>query len=118
MYAPPGYNIDEMHAIYKDLDDFLVPHIGEDPEKYAKGESELPGLNYVVGYVGAARNMVIPEATAPGQVNDLLEIAVEKVREIPGIHAFASKGSIFSSKHGRFQEYQPGVEQHRPGSPV
>ena len=100
MYAPPGYNIDEMHAIYKDLDDFLVPHIGEDPEKYAKGESELPGLNYVVGYVGAARNMVIPEATAPGQVNDLLEIAVEKVREIPGIHAFASKGSIFSSNTG------------------
>ena len=105
MFAPPGYNIDEMHAIYKDLDGFLVPHIGEDPDKYARGESDLPGLNYVVGYIGAARNMILPEATSPGQVNDLLEIVVEKIREIPGIHAFASRGSIILQQHGWF----PGV---------
>ena len=100
MFAPPGYNIDEMQAIYKDMDDFLVPYIGEDPDKYASGESDLPGLNYVVGYAAAARNMVLLEATSPGQVNDLLEIVVEKIREIPGIHSFASRGSIFSSNWG------------------
>ena len=100
MFAPPGYNIDEMHAIYKDMDDFLVPYIGEDPDKFARGESDLPGLNYVVGYAAAARNMVILETTSPGQVNDLLEIVVEKIREIPGIHSFASRGSIFSSNWG------------------
>ena len=100
MFAPPGYNIDEMHAIYKDMDDFLVPYIGEDPDKYARGESDLPGLNYVVGYAAAARNMVLLEATSPDQVNDLLEIVVEKIREIPGIHSFASRGSIFSSNWG------------------
>ena len=100
MFAPPGYNIEEMRAIYKDMDDFLVPYIGEDPDKYARGESDLPGLNYVVGYAAAARNMVLVEATSPGQVNDLLEIVVEKIREIPGIHSFASRGSIFSSNWG------------------
>ena len=100
MFAPPGYNIDEMQAIYKDIDDFLVPYIGEDPDKYARGESDLPGLNYVVGYAAAARNMVLVEATSPGQVNDLLEIVVEKIGEIPGIHSFASRGSIFSSNWG------------------
>ena len=100
MFAPPGYNIGEMHAIYKELDDYLVPYIGEDPEKYARGEADLPGLNYVVGYAGAALNMVILEATSPGQVNDMLDIAVEKIRAIPGIHAFASRGSIFSSNSG------------------
>ena len=100
MFAPPGYNIDEMQAIYKDMDDFLVPYIGEDPDKFARGESDLPGLNYVVGYAAAARNMVILETTSPGQVNDLLEIVVEKIREIPGIHSFASRGSIFSSNWG------------------
>ena len=100
MFAPPGYNIEEMRAIYKDMDDFLVPYIGEDPDKYARGESDLPGLNYVVGYAAAARNMVLLEATSPGQVNDLLEIVVEKIKEIPGIHSFASRGSIFSSNWG------------------
>ncbi len=100
MYAPPGYNINEMHAIYKDLEDYLVPYVGQDPGQYARGESELPGLNYVVGYAGASRNVVIPEATSIGQANDLLDIIVEKIREIPGIHAFASRGSIFSSNWG------------------
>ena len=100
MYAPPGYNIDEMHAIYKDLEDYLVPYVGQDPRQYARGESDLPGLNYVVGYAGASRNIVIPEATSIGQANDLLDIIVEKIREIPGIHAFASRGSIFSSNWG------------------
>ena len=100
MYAPPGYNIDEMHAIYKDLEDYLVPYVGQDPGQYARGESELPGLNYVVGYAAASRNIVIPEATSIGQANDLLDVIVEKIREIPGIHAFASRGSIFSSNWG------------------
>ena len=100
MYAPPGYNIDEMHDIYRDMDDYLVPYIGEDPEKFARGEADLPGLNYVVGYVAAARNMILVESTSTGQVNDLLEIVVGKIREIPGIHAFASRGSIFSSNWG------------------
>ena len=100
MFAPPGYNIEEMRAIYKDLEDFLVPYIGEDPDKYARGASDFPGLNYVVGYAGAARNMVILEATSPHQVNDLLRIVMGKIQEIPGIHAFASRGSIFSGNWG------------------
>ena len=100
MFAPPGYNIEEMHEIYLDLDDFLLPYIGEDPEKYARGEAAVPGLNYVVGYASAARNVVIVEATSPDQVDDMLEVVVRKIREIPGIHAFASRGSIFSSNWG------------------
>ena len=100
MFAPPGYNIEEMHEIYLDLEDFLLPYIGEDPKKFAEGEAAVPGLNYTVGYASAARNMVIVEATSPDQVDDMLEAVVRKIREIPGIHAFASRGSIFSSNWG------------------
>ena len=100
MYAPPGYNIDEMHGIFKDLEAYLLPYVGQDPELYARGESGLPSLKYVIGYAGASRNVVIPEVTDIGQANDLLDIIVEKIREIPGIHAFASRGSIFSSNWG------------------
>ena len=100
MYAPPGYNIDEMHALYRELDDFLVPYIGQDPKLYARGETDLPGLNYVVGYAGATRNILVLEATSPDQVEDMLDIVEAKIKEIPGIHAFASRGSIFSSNWG------------------
>ena len=100
MYAPPGYNINEMHALYRELDAYLVSYIGQDPQLYADGEAELPGLDYVVGYAGASRNVLIVQATSPHQVDDMLDIIVEKIKEIPGIHAFASRGSIFSSNWG------------------
>ena len=100
MYAPPGYNIEEMRAIYKDMENFLAPYVGRDPDLYRRGESDLPGLNYVVGYAGASRNVIILEASSINQVDDLLEIVLERIREIPGIHAFASRGSIFSSNWG------------------
>ncbi len=100
LFAPPGYNIDEMHAIFRDVDGLLVPHIGEDPEKYANGESGMPGLNYVIGYATSKFNVLMPEATAPDQVDDMLRIVMERIREIPGIHSFASRGSIFSGNMG------------------
>ena len=100
LFAPPGYNIDEMHAIHKGVDDFLVPHIGHDPDRFAGGESELPGLNYMIGYVTSSRSVLIPEATSPDQVDDMLDIVMGKIREIPGIHAFASRGSLFSGNRG------------------
>ena len=100
LFAPPGYNIDEMHAIFREVNDFLVPHIGEDPEKYATGESGVPGLNYVIGYATAKFNVLMPEATSARQVDDMLRIITGKIREIPGIHSFASRGSIFSGNMG------------------
>ena len=100
LFAPPGYNIEEMRAIHKDVDDFLVPHIGEDPEKYASGEAGLPGLKYVIGYANVKFSVLIPEATSSSQVDDMLRIVMGRVSEIPGIHSFASRGSIFSGNMG------------------
>ena len=100
MFAPPGYNVEEMHAIYREMEEFLVPYVGRDPELYRMGESDLPGLNYVLGYASASRNFFIVEASSMNQVDDLLDIVMERIRAIPGIHAFASRGSIFSSSWG------------------
>ncbi len=100
MYAPPGYNVNEMHDVFKEMDDWLIPYVDQDPQMYASGRSHLPGLNYVIGYAGAGRNMLIPEATEAAQTNDLLEIISARIRQIPGINAFASRGSIFASNWG------------------
>ncbi|MGI9302291.1 MAG: efflux RND transporter permease subunit [Gammaproteobacteria bacterium] len=100
MFAPPGYNIDVMHKIFKQLDDQFVSHVGEDPRKFADGESEIPGLNFAVGYAGPQRILYIPEVTAREQIDDLMEIVSQKVGEFPGLIAFASRGSIFASNLG------------------
>ncbi len=100
LFAPPGYNVHEMHGIYRQLEAELLPYVGEDPAKYARGESEVPGLNFVLGYAGAERNMILPEATSRKQADDLVQVISEMAAGIPGIHAFASRGSIFSSNFG------------------
>lgn len=100
LFAPPGYNIDEMHKIFRQINDYLVPYIGDDPEKFASGETEVPGLNYVLGYAGSDRIMLLPEATSRAQVEELKTIVTEKIKEVPGVIAFASRGSIFSSNTG------------------
>ncbi|NIO61484.1 MAG: AcrB/AcrD/AcrF family protein, partial [Candidatus Aminicenantes bacterium] len=100
LFAPPGYNIDEMHDIFRDMEDFFVPHVGEDPEKFARGESNVPGLNFVMGYASSDRMMILPEATSRKQVDQLMEVTQEKIRKIPGVISVATRGSIFSSNFG------------------
>ena len=100
MFAPPGYNIDVMHDIFNQLDSQFVPHIGEHPNKFATGESEMPGLNFAVGNVSPQQIMYIPEVTAREQIDDLMRIVSQKLAEFPGVIAFASRGSIFASNLG------------------
>ncbi|MGI9229278.1 MAG: efflux RND transporter permease subunit, partial [Gammaproteobacteria bacterium] len=100
LFPPPGYNLPEMHTVYRKLEAEFLPYIGQDPALYARGESEMPGLNFVMGYSGADRSMILPEATSPAQVDDLVRIVSEKISDLPGIRAFASRGSIFSSNFG------------------
>ena len=100
IFAPPGYNIAEMHGIFKNLDNYLVPSIGDDPDKFANGETEVPGLNFTMGYVNANSIIYIPEATSRHQVEALKDVITTKIKEIPGVIAFATRGSIFSSNTG------------------
>jgi len=100
IFSPPGYNIAEMHEIQKELDAYFVPFVGDDPKLFKNGETEIPGLNYVMGYSSADRVMILPEATSRHQVEDLKEIITKKIQEVPGVIAFASRGSIFSSNTG------------------
>ena len=100
LFAPPGYNIEEMHRIHQQLDEYLVPFVGDDPEKFENGETEVPGLNYVIGYSSADRVVLIPEVTSSAQADALKSILTKKIKEVPGVIAFASRGSIFSSNTG------------------
>ncbi len=100
MFSPPGYNIDSMDEILRELNRDLVPHIGADPARYANGEAEYPALNFMIGYARAGSVMLIPEATSRGQVDDLVATVGARFREIPGVISFASRGSIFASNTG------------------
>jgi multidrug efflux pump subunit AcrB len=100
MFAPPGYNVASMDVIMRELNDYLVPFIGADPSDFDSGRTTVPALNYMFGYARAGSILLIPEATDRSQVDDLVDAVSKRFRAVPGVIAFASRGSIFASNTG------------------
>jgi multidrug efflux pump subunit AcrB len=100
MFSPPGYNIEVMDTILRELNAYFVPFIGADPQRFAAGESAVPALNFVISYARAGMVLMIPEATDRAQTDALKAAVTERFREVPGVISFASRGSIFASNVG------------------
>ena len=100
MYAPPGYNVETMHNIFKRFDPPFVAQVGADPRAFAEQTTDIPALNFAVGYAGAQSIFYIPEATSRDQTDALLEIITERMKAYPGVRSFASRGSIFAGNRG------------------
>jgi multidrug efflux pump subunit AcrB len=100
MFAPPGYNIETMEEVYREVDAHFAPHFDADPEAYAAGEAAVPAIKSNVAFVSSGRVFYLIEATDRTQVNDLMRIASERIQDVPGLIAFANRGSIFSGNSG------------------
>jgi len=98
--APSGYNIEESHAIVRELSSTYIPYVGQDPELYASGQSDVPALASALGFGGAGDIMFLTEVIAGDQVEDMIGILTNKTSSIPGMNSFANRGSIFSSNSG------------------
>lgn len=100
MTPPPGYNMEMMNGIALDLQDYLVPHIGANPEDFESGSSNVPALNFIYLAVAPQNLMIVTEATDPNHIGPLMEVLVERYESYPGMLAFATRGSIISSNDG------------------
>ncbi|MGR8949494.1 MAG: efflux RND transporter permease subunit [Gammaproteobacteria bacterium] len=100
MFSPPGYNIETMDTIARELNDYFVPFIGADPNDFATGKAPVPALNVLIAYARAGNILLILEATERAQVNGLVEATSKRFKEVPGVRSFASRGSIFASNLG------------------
>lgn len=100
MFSPPGYNINTMDSIIRELNEYFVPFVGADPDDFASGKAPVPALNFFIGYARAGSVLLIPEVTERAQVDALVEATAKRFKEVPGVRSFASKGSIFASNLG------------------
>ncbi|MDJ0655465.1 MAG: efflux RND transporter permease subunit [Xanthomonadales bacterium] len=100
MIAPPGYNLDEMVAVGEQVQAHFMPYVGDDPQRFRDGETEVPALRYLNLSIGADSMRIIAETVDPGQINDLMDAVTAHYRGYPGMRAFASRGSIISSNDG------------------
>ena len=100
MFAPPGYNIDTMREVYRTVDSEFNPYFDADPADYAAGRAPVPAIVSNVSFVNSGSVFYLVEADDRAQTDDLMRIASEKIRGVPGLIAFASRGSIFSGNSG------------------
>ena len=100
MFAPPGYNIDTMQEVYQSVDAHFAPHFDADPSEYANGRSTVPAIRSNVAFVSSGQVFYLIEAANRNQVDDLMRIASERIQDVPGLIAFANRGSIFSGNSG------------------
>ncbi|MEC9407461.1 MAG: efflux RND transporter permease subunit [Pseudomonadota bacterium] len=100
MIAPPGYNLDEMTVIADDLQTKLMPYVDDDPDRFARGEVDIPALAYLNMSVDPGGLRIITETIRPSQIDALTPILTRLYTAYPGMRAFVSRGSIISSNDG------------------
>jgi multidrug efflux pump subunit AcrB len=100
MFAPPGYNIHIMRDAFREVDQDFYDAVGQDPAVFDRGETEIPALNFTIGFANESLVFVVREATDRRHTLALMQVAGEKTRDLPGLRSFSSRGSIFSSNFG------------------
>ena len=98
--APPGYNLETMEEIGKDLQDWLLPYVEDDPERFQRGEADVPAIKYFFLMVEADGIRIIAETVAPRDISKLMAAVREKYQTYPGMRSFVSRGSIITSNDG------------------
>ena len=100
MFSPPGYNIEAMDSVYKEVDATFNPHFGADPKKFAEGDVDVPAIRGNVAFISSGQVFYLLEATDRAQTDALMAKASETISDKPGLIAFANRGSIFAGNSG------------------
>nr|WP_305907800.1 efflux RND transporter permease subunit [Methylomarinum sp. Ch1-1]MDP4520580.1 efflux RND transporter permease subunit [Methylomarinum sp. Ch1-1] len=100
LFAPPGYNLDEVMSVVEPMHDFLLPYLKDKPELYEQGKSEVPALKFIVTYARPQSILFIIETQDRNHIDDLIQVLTKKFSQVPGMVSFSSRGSIFASNLG------------------
>ncbi|GEN28831.1 acriflavine resistance protein B [Halovibrio variabilis] len=100
MNAPASYNLATMDAIAKTLQRELEPHVGANPERFERGDTDVPPI-LTMGIQAEAQSVrIIAETIDPNHIEALMDALTERYRAYPDMRAFAARGSIISSNDG------------------
>ncbi|MGB1141210.1 MAG: efflux RND transporter permease subunit, partial [Halioglobus sp.] len=100
MTAPPGYNLEAMQEIAREMHAFMRPHVRAERAAFESGATDMPPVAYYQMRVAADSLRMIAEPVDTGDVEQLMDALSAKYREFPGMRAFATRGSIITSNQG------------------
>ena len=97
---PTGYNVDTMKQIADEIQDQLLPLLQHEPERFHRGETEIPALRYLNLSVQASRLFMIAETKNPGDIGQLMDATERLFESYVGMRSFVTRGSIITSNTG------------------
>lgn len=100
MFAPPGYNIDEMKRIGAEIQADLDRATAAAPDQYESGSDALPPLKYYFMQISAGQIWLMSEPHRSADLDKMMNSLVSRFESYPGMRAFSSRGSIISSNQG------------------
>jgi multidrug efflux pump subunit AcrB len=100
MIAPPGYNIEEMQRIGKEIQFELDQAQALKDESYDPEHNILPPLRYYLLRISAGQLWVMTEPRHGEDIDTMMSALVNLFESYPGMRAFSSRGSIISSNQG------------------
>lgn len=100
MNAPPGYNLATMTEIGMALQDYFLQFVGDDPERFEAGETDVPAIKYLFVRMNRDHIRIISETVDPNRLGDLMKELTRKFQDYPGMRAFVTRGSIITSNDG------------------
>ncbi len=98
--APPGYNLEEMTKIGKEIEAHFLPFVGGDPARFQRGETEIPAFKYIFMSIRPDNILMIAQPVDPSDVNAQMQAVLRKYKTFAGMRAFATRGSIITSNNG------------------
>ena len=98
--SPPGYNIDTMTKIGKELQAYFLPFLDDEPQQFDNGETKVPALDFLNVSIQAQRIRIIAVTKDPSHIKPFMESLQQKYREYPAMRAFVTRGSIITSNSG------------------
>ena len=100
MNAPPGYNLETMVEIAEEVQAHFLPYVQDDPERFDRGETDVPAIKYLNVGADAGGMRIISETVRAKDINALMDVYTAKFETYPGMRSFAARGSIISSNDG------------------
>lgn len=98
--SPPGYNIETMAKIGKELQAYFLPFTRHSSQQFNNGETEVPALAYLNISIEADRIRIISQPKDPAHSKPLMDALQEKYQQYPAMNGFVTRGSIITSNSG------------------
>lgn len=98
--SPPGYNLETMAKIGRDLQAYFLPFVEDSPEQYDNGETEVPAMAYLNLSIQPRRIRIITQPKDPAHIKPLMDAIRKKYSEYPAMRSFVTRGSIITSNSG------------------